>query len=280
MERPHPFHRLLPAVGDVETETQRHIAAQRQIPAGGHGGIVILGNHLRGVLFAGERHHRLDAVFGHIVERAAAGDGLPDFHRAMHRARHHRNFLEVVASIRHRRRDGVVLALMAPAFLIKSLADDFHLLQVKLPVGVVVNDGRAESFHFAGMVAAPDAENHPPAGEDVGHGEILGDAEGMPHWDDVERLAEFEVLGQAGQMHAHQDEVGDALVALVLEMMLGHPHTVKAARVHMLGQRSGVAVRLDELFVAVTALVGGGAVGAHIVQVNLPYVEDGETLDH
>ena len=130
------------------------------------------------------------------------------------------------------------------------------------------------------MVAAPDAEDHPSAGQDVGHGEVLGDAEGVPHRDDVESLAEFEVFGLAGQVDAHQDEVGDALVAFVLEVMFGHPHTVEAALVHMLGEGVGVVVSLGQLFVGVAAAVGGGAVGADVVQVNLADIEDGKPLYH
>ena len=241
---------------------------------------MILGNHLLGVALAGEGDHCLDAALGDVVQGASAGNGLPDFHGPVDGTRHHSNFFEVVAAIGNGRGYGVVLALVAPGFLIERLEDDFHLFQEQFPVGVVVDDGGAEGFHLAGVVAAADAENHPPAGEDVGHGEVLGHPQGVPHWDDVESLAELQVFGLAGQVDAHQDEVGDALVAFVLEVVFGHPHTVEAALVHMLRQGVGVVVSLGQPGVGVAAAVGRRAVCAHIVQVDLPHIENREPLNH
>ena len=130
------------------------------------------------------------------------------------------------------------------------------------------------------MIAAAHAEDHAPAGEDVGHGEVFGHPQRMPHRDDVERLPELQVFGLSCQVHAHEDQVGDALVAFVLEVVLRHPHAVEPALVHVLGQGFGVIVRLDQLLVAVTALVGRRAVRAHVVQVDLPHVQNRKPLNH
>ena len=206
--------------------------------------------------------------------------GLPDLHRLADGPRHHRNLFQVITAIGHGRRDGVVLALVAPRFLVERLQDDLHLLQEQLPVGVVVDDGRAESLHLTGMVAPPDAEDHAPAGQDVRHGEVLGDAQRMPHGYDVESLPEFQVFGLPGQVDPHEDQVGNALVALVLEVVLGHPHAVEAALIHVLGQRLGMLVSLRQLLVGVATLVGRRAVRAHVVQVDLPHVQNRKPLNH
>jgi hypothetical protein len=85
------------------------------------------------------------------------------------------------------------------------------------------------------MVAAPDAKDDPPAGQDVGHRVILGQPQRMPHRHDVEAAADVQVLRDAAQMHRHHQEIGDQFRAFGLEMMLGHPERVVAALVHAFG---------------------------------------------
>ena len=97
---------------------------------------------------------------------------------------------------------------------------------------------------------------------------------------DVKSLPKLQVLGLSRQVHAHEYQVGDALVAFVLEVVLGHPHAVEAALVHVLGESLGMVVRLRQLLVGVATLVGGRTVGAHVVQVNLPHVQNRKPLNH
>jgi hypothetical protein len=59
------------------------------------------------------------------------------------------------------------------------------------------------------VVAAPDAEDDPPpTGQNVGHRVILGEAERMPHGQDVEAAAEINILGDAAQVHCHHQDIG------------------------------------------------------------------------
>jgi hypothetical protein len=78
------------------------------------------------------------------------------------------------------------------------------------------------------VVAAPDAEDDPPAGQDVGHRVIFGQPQRMPHRHDVETAADVELLGDAAQMHRHHQKVRDQFRPFGLEMMLGHPEGVVA----------------------------------------------------
>ena len=97
---------------------------------------------------------------------------------------------------------------------------------------------------------------------------------------DVEGLSEFQVFGLPRQVHSHQDQVGDALVAFMLEVVFGHPHAVETTLVHVLGQRLGVIVCLRQLLVGVATLVGRRTVGPHVVQVDLPHVQNRKPLNH
>jgi len=61
-----------------------------------------------------------------------------------------------------------------------ALNRDFNVLLEHLAFGILVEERRAEGFDLAGVVAAPDAEDDPPAGQDVGHRVILGQPQWMP----------------------------------------------------------------------------------------------------
>ena len=91
----------------------------------------------------------------------------------------------------------------------------------------------------------------------------------MPHGQYVERRAELEVFGMGRQMSAKQGQVGDALVAFSLEVMLGSPQAVVARIVHLLGQGHSVVEGLDQLIVGVASVVWIAAIGANIFEVYL-----------
>src|SRR5258705_232020 len=75
----------------------------------------------------------------------------------------------------------VVLPLVRDRGVPERLEDDLDLLLEQLAVGRLVEQRRAEGVDLPRVVAAPDAEAHPAAGEHVGHCEILGEPERMPH---------------------------------------------------------------------------------------------------
>jgi hypothetical protein len=78
----------------------------------------------------------------------------------------------------------------------------------------------------------------PPAGQDVGHRVIFGEAQRMPHRHDVEAAADLDVLGDAAQAHRHHQHIEDQFGAFRLEMMLSHPEGIVAALVHALDVKS------------------------------------------
>ena len=88
-------------------------------------------------------------------------DRLPAFDGQARGAGNERQFLQRVAAIGDFRRQGVVLAVVAEGFVVEGLEDDIDLLLKQFAVGFLIQQGRAEGFHFAGMVAAADAEDDP-----------------------------------------------------------------------------------------------------------------------
>jgi hypothetical protein len=85
-----------------------------------------------------------------------------------------------------------------------------------LAVGVLVDQWIAEGLDLAGMIAAPDTEDDPPAGQDVGHRIVFGEAQRVPHRHDVEAAADLQALGDAAQMHRHHQQVRDQFRAFRL----------------------------------------------------------------
>src|ERR1700730_7996599 len=66
-----------------------------------------------------------------------------------------------------------------------------------LAVGVLVEKRKPEGLDFGVGVAAPNAKDAPPAGQDVGHRVILRQPQRMPHRHDAEAAADFDVSGGA-----------------------------------------------------------------------------------
>ena len=227
-------------------------------------------------------HDALDAVRRHEVHRAlgAALDGLPALHREAERARDQREVREVVAAVRHLGRQRVVLALVRERLLVEGLEDDLDLLLEELAVRGLVQERRAERLHLAGVVAAAHAERHAAAGEDVGHREVLGEPERMPHRRDVEPAADAEPPRHVGEMDGVHQHVGDALVALVLEVVLGHPEGVVAPPVHELGHGLGLVEHRGEPRVAEAAVIHRRAAVAHVVHVDVAGEQAVELGDH
>src|SRR5205823_2383839 len=89
--------------------------------------------------------------------RAAADDRLPDLDR-MNRPRHQRELFQLIATIRHLRRQRVVLAMVREGLLAKRLEDDFDLLLEEIAVGLGIQHRRAERLDLARVIAAAHAE--------------------------------------------------------------------------------------------------------------------------
>jgi hypothetical protein len=148
------------------------------------------------------------------------------------RARHQGQLFERIAAIGHFGRQGVVLALVRKALLVECLKDDLDLLLKELAVGGLVEERRPKRLDLTGVIAAPDAKHDPSAGQDISHGVVFGEPQRMPHRGDIEAAADIDVARQMGEMHRHRQQVRNAFVTFVLEMVLGHPECVVAEPVH------------------------------------------------
>ena len=83
--------------------------------------------------------------------------------------------------------------------LVEALEQQLELLLEQLAVGFRIEERRAEGFHLARVIAAADPHDDAPVGDDVGHGVVFGEADRMPHRQDVEGAAEFQALGLGGE---------------------------------------------------------------------------------
>ena len=187
---------------------------------------------------------------------------------------------QLVAPVLHPRRDRVVLAAVGELLLVERLPHELELLLEQLEVGRRVEEGRAEGLDLARVVAAADPHDDAPAGQDVGDRVVLGQADRVPHREDVERAAELELARHRGEVRADQDQVREDLVALALEVVLGGPEAVVARVVHHPRDVDHRAIGLDDPLVRVAPLVRGRAVAADVVEVDLADVQDGELADH
>ena len=159
--------RLLAARRDVELVAERQPLAEFELDAA-PGVSRLEAEHVpldRAAFGRAAADHAADAVFRHELEGAlgAALDRLPAFDRQPLRRRHQGDLLERVAAIRHLGRDRVVLALVRERLALERLEQDLDALLEHLAVGILVDERRAEGLDLTGVVAAPDAEDDPPA---------------------------------------------------------------------------------------------------------------------
>ena len=213
------------------------------------------------VLGSSAQNHALNAVPRHEIETplAATDDRLPCLHWQVEGTRHQGDLLELIPPVRHRRRERIVLALMGERRLIKSLHDDLELFFKQLPIGVGILHRCAKRFDLARMIPPPDPKDDPATRQNIRHGKILCEAQGMPHGEHIEAAAEFEPGGVLGQPETEHEEVRNALIPLTLEMVLGHPENVIAQRLHALGGVFGNLKSLDKPLVGIPAVIGGYA---------------------
>src|SRR4030095_15930041 len=107
------------------------------------------------------------------------------------------------------------------------------------------------------MIPLPDPKDDPATRQNIRHGKILSEPQGMPHGEHIEAAAEFELRGVLGQPETEHEEVRDAFIPLALEMVLRHPENVIAQRLHTLGSVFGDLKSLDKPLVGVPSVVGG-----------------------
>ena len=89
-----------------------------------------------------------------------------------------------------------------------------------------------------------------------------------------------ESLCHVSEMHRDHQDVGQALVALMLEVMLRQPEGVEAHRIHLLGYGFRLVEDRRQLLVGIASLVGGRSVLAHVAQINVPGIHRNELPDH
>src|SRR5437867_4484247 len=271
---------LLGRVGKIDAGAPDHVLAELLRTAVLGAGVAVRLHDVVEDLLAVERHHGLEILRRHVVDRLAAGDRHPDLDGQVLGARHARDLAQLVTAVLHGRRHVVLLAVMAERFFVEALQHQLDLLLEQLAVGRLVDDGRAERFDLARVIAAAHTHDHAAVGDDVRHRVVLGEADGMPHRDHVERAAELEPLRLRGEPQRELDQVWEALVALVLEVVLGRPQRVVAEGVHLLGDVFRRPEHLGEAGVGVATGVGGRARQADVLELDLTNVQGVKSLDH
>ena len=274
-----PDRRLL-RIGEIDAGAPDHVFAELSRPIVAMTRVMKRAHDVVENFLAVQCHHRLEAVLRHHVDRAAAGDRHPHLDRQMLRARHAGDVLEIVAAIRHPWRAFVILALVMELLLVEALQQELQLLLEQLAIGVGVKQWRAERLDLARVIAAPDAHDDAPVGDDIRHRVILGEADRMPHRQNVEGAAEFEPPRLRCEPQPPLDQIGDALIAFALEVMLRAPEAVIACFVHDARDVERGLKHLRQPLVRVAPLVRRRAVEADIVELDLPDIERVKAFDH
>lgn len=107
--------------------------------------------------------------------------------------------------------------------LVETLQQELELLLEVFAVGFGIEQRRPERLNLTAVVAAADAHDRAAVRHNVGHGIIFGQSNGVPHRQNVEGAAEFQAPGLRGKPQAELYQVGQALVALTLEVVLRRP---------------------------------------------------------
>src|SRR2546428_5430 len=243
-------------------------------------GVAVRPHHVVEDLLAVEGHHGLEVLAGHVVDGLAARDRHPDLHGQVLRPRHTRDLAELVATVLHRRRAVVALAVVAERLLVEALEQEVDLLLEQLPVRRLVDDGRPERLDLPRVVAASHAHDHATVGHDVRHRVVLGEADGVPHREDVEGAAELEAPRLRGEPERELDQVRETLVALALEVVLRRPQRVVPELVHQLGDVPRGEEHLAQPLVAVAPGVRRRALRSDVLQLDLADVERVKSFDH
>ena len=79
--------------------------------------------------------------------------------------------------------------------LVPRFDNNLDLFLEQVPVGFVVEKGRAKSFNLSGNVSAANAKAKAASSQDIGGGYVFGEAKRMPGRQGVEEATEFQVFG-------------------------------------------------------------------------------------
>ena len=173
-----------------------------------------------------------------------------------------------------------MLAVVGKRLLVKRLENDLHLLFKQLAIGRLIEQRRAKSFHFSGVIATANAEGDASTAENVRRGKIFRQAQGMPHRGNVEATAKAQSFGHMSQMQGEHQDVWNALVAFVLEVMLSRPEGMVAQPIHDLRHGLGFVKDGDEMFVGKAPLIHGRTGVADVVHVDMTSKETIEFGNH
>ncbi len=187
---------------------------------------------------------------------------------------------QLVAAVRHPGWHRVVRPVVGERALVERFEDQLDLLFVQRAIGVGIQHRRTEGLHLARVVAASEPEDDPAAGQIVGGGEILRQPQRVPHGRDVEATAELDALGQVGQMDRQQQDVGQALVAFALEVVLGQPEGVVTVPIQRAGDGGRLVECRQQPLVREPAGVDRRRVEANVVEIYVAGVQAAETGDH
>ena len=169
---------------------------------------------------------------------------------------------------------------MPERLLVEAFQQQIDALLENFAIGLRVEQWRGEGLDLAGVIAPADPHDDPPVGDDVGRRVVFRQADRVPHRQDVEAAAVFELPRLGCQPQPPLDQIGDALVAFVLEMMLGGPERVIAEFVHDPRDVARGLEHFGQALVGIAAVVGRSAVDPNIVEVDLADIEGVKPFDH
>ena len=185
-------------------------------------------------------------------------------------------------------RDLEVLAAEGERLLVERRSHDLHRLLEHLAVevvggalvGVVEGTDRhallVEVEHLTGHRATPDTEDRPPAGQVVQRGEVLGEAQRVPLRHDVEHRPEADARGLGSDPRGDLEPVGNDLVSLVLEVVLGRPERLESELFGHLRRLDVIERGLPERLVGRTPVGRRRRAGAGIVHLDTAEEERSE----
>ena len=127
---------------------------------------------------------------------------------------------------------------------------------------------------------SPLPEDDPALAQNIGHGEVFGQAKRVPHGYNVESAPKSQLIGLGGQVKAEHKQVRDSFIALRLKMVLRHPEFLKADLLQVRGYVQSPVERLDQLVVRVPPVIGRRPGEADIFVDDMAGIRSGKVADH
>ena len=167
----------------------------------------------------------------------------------------------------------VVRAAMGKRRLVPRLEEDLDLLLKEGAVGRISFERRAQRGQFAADVASANAKAETALSEDIGDGKVLGQPQRVPRRHGVEHAAQVEPLRVLSQIDGQHRDIGDAAIALALEVVFSQPQGVVASRVHQLRHGAGFGKDRGEVLVRLNPLIHRPAGKSQVVHGDVPTVK-------